>query len=146
LIQAVSATNGAWRDAPRGSGTALGAYFLSFADPALSRALQRALRLQLTAAPLGLGMVREYPAGRSGDGDIDSGPLLFGYSVSATGFSLGSARAAGDRQHFAEVFRTADLFGALRRTDETRSFAGGGPLDNAIMLAMLSAAPAEVQP
>ncbi|HKP59751.1 MAG TPA: hypothetical protein VJV78_23670 [Polyangiales bacterium] len=72
------------------------------------------------------------------------GPLLFRYSISATGFSLGSARA-GDSQHFASVFRTANLFGALRGNDRGLGFAAGGPLGNAIMLAMLSA-PRSSQP
>jgi hypothetical protein len=141
LIQAASAVTGRGLDSPRGSGSALGAYFVSFADPELARDLHRAVRRELTSAPLGLGMVREYPnsVGLRGRGDIDSGPLLFGYSVSATGFSLGSARAAGDSQHFASIFRTADLFGALRRDDQSRGFTTGGPLGNAIMLAMLTA-------
>lgn len=145
LIQAASAATGRRRDAPRGSGSALGAYFAAFADPALARDLHRALRQQLATAPLGLGMLREYPEGEHGHGDIDSGPLLFGYSISATGFSLGSARAAGDARHFSRVFRTADLFGALRRSDSGRGFVSGGPLGNAILLAMLSA-PRSVQP
>lgn len=140
LIQAASAVTGRWLDAPRGSGSALGAYLVSFADPELARALHGAVHRQLTAAPLGLGMVREYPDGTVGHGDIDSGPLLFGYGVSASGFSLGSARAAGDSQHFASIFRTADLFGALRSKDRSREFTTGGPLGNAIMLAMLTAA------
>jgi hypothetical protein len=145
LIQAASAVTGRWWDAPRGSGSALGAYFVSFADPELGRDLHRAVRRELTAAPLGLGMVREYPDGMRGNGDIDSGPLLFGYSVSATGFSLGSARVAGDSQHFASIFRTADLFGALRSDEQGRGFMTGGPLGNAIMLAMLTA-PKGVEP
>ncbi len=139
LIQAASAVTGRGLDAPRGSGSALGAYFASFADPKLARDLHRAVRRELTAGPLGFGMVREYPAGTRGNGDIDSGPLLFGYSVSATGFSLGSARVAGDSEHFASIFRTADLFGALRSDEQSRGFRTGGPLGNAIMLAMLTA-------
>ncbi len=39
LIQAASSVTGRWVDAPRGSGSALGAYFVSFADPELARDL-----------------------------------------------------------------------------------------------------------
>jgi hypothetical protein len=39
------------------------------------------VRRELTASPLGLGMVREYPDSTRGRGDIDSGLLLFGYST-----------------------------------------------------------------
>ena len=142
LIQAADALSGSARDRPRGSGTALGAFFASFTDPSLARDLHRALRQQLAWAPLGLGVVREYAPADPGAGDIDSGPIVLGLSASASGFSLGSARAAGDRDHFREVFRTADLFGGLRRRAELQTFVAGGPLGNAILLAMVSAGPA----
>jgi hypothetical protein len=41
LIQAASALTGRSVDAPRGSGSVLGAYFVSFADPGLARDLHR---------------------------------------------------------------------------------------------------------
>ena len=47
MIQAVSSIDGRALDAPRGSGTALGIYFLSFADTELSRELYTAARQQL---------------------------------------------------------------------------------------------------
>ena len=138
LIQAVH-PNGQPKDAPRGSGTALAAYFLSYADRNLARRMHASLVRQLGNAPLGFGMVSEYPQGHSGPGDIDSGPLLFGLSISATGFSLGSARAAGDQQHFERVYRTVHLFGAPYKRGKSTTLATGGPFGNAIMLAMLTA-------
>lgn len=139
LIQAASPDTGTARDHARGSGTALGAYFAAYIDASLARELHVAVRDQLTTAPLGFGLVREYARGIHGRGDIDSGPLLMGYAISATGFSLGSARAASDRDHFIRIFRTATLFGAPHRDDNAEQFVSGGPLGNAIMLAMLTA-------
>jgi hypothetical protein len=121
----------------RGSGTALAAYFAAWADPRFAADLHTALARHLATDTLGFGTVHEY-ADDIGAGDIDSGPLLFGLSVSATGFSLGSARAAGDFAHFARVFRTAHLFGAPVQWGGASTFVGGGPLGNAIMLAMLT--------
>lgn len=42
--------------------------------------------------------VREYPKGKSGSGDVDTGPLLFGISPSATVVSIAAARANGDTE------------------------------------------------
>ncbi|OYV05198.1 MAG: hypothetical protein CFE26_12845 [Verrucomicrobiales bacterium VVV1] len=45
---------------------------------------------------LGFLPVREYPIGSSGSGDVDTGPLVFGLSPSATVVSIAAARANGD--------------------------------------------------
>lgn len=137
LIQRVD-QDGRPVDAGRGSGSALGAYFASWASPALAASLHAAVKRHLARAPLGFGMVREY-AYEGGPGDIDSGPLVLGMSISATGFSLGSARVAGDLEHFESVYRTAHLFGAPTSTGSSTAFVTGGPLGNALMLALLTA-------
>jgi len=131
-------------DRARGSGSALGAYFAAFASPELASSLHLAVKRHLTRAPLGFGMVREYIQGSDGPGDIDSGPLVAGMSISATGFSLASARVAGDFEHFEAVYRTAYLFGAPTRAQSGVEFVSGGPLGNALMLALMTAPKPEV--
>ena len=123
---------------PRGSGTAISAYFLSFALPDLARDLARGLLHHGARSVLGFGGVREYPDGVPGDGDIDSGPLLFGMGVSATGFGLASARLASDGDAFTRIYRTTVLFGAPVSQHGER-WASGGPIGNAVLLAMLTA-------
>lgn len=142
LVQSIDPETGAPRDAPRGSGTALGAFFWSFADASLSRELDHALLHQGRTELAGFGGIREYGAGHLGLGDIDSGPVLFGVSVSATGFALSAARRAHDDEAFRSLFRTAALFGVSVPHGEGTRFVSGGPLGNAIMLAMLTARPA----
>ncbi|HBP21439.1 MAG TPA: hypothetical protein DEA08_27080 [Planctomycetes bacterium] len=140
LVQAVSSSTGQPSDAPRGSGSALAAYFLAYADPALSRDLYRAVDAQLSERFLGFGVVREYPATvPGGAGDIDSGPLILGYSVSATGFTLAGARIHGDPAAFARIYATAWLFGAPTSRGEALRFAAGGPLGDALLFALMSA-------
>ncbi|MBN2801088.1 MAG: hypothetical protein JXX28_18260 [Deltaproteobacteria bacterium] len=139
LVQSL-ARGGAPLDAPRGSGTGLGAWFTSFADRPLSERLYRGLVAHRRSV-LGFGAVREYPLGTSGWGDIDSGPVLFGVSVSATGFALSSARVHRDQAVYTELLRTATLFGMPLRRGARSTFVTGGPLGDAILLAMLSAGP-----
>ena len=132
LFQALSARSGDPVDAARGSGTALAAYFLRDADPQLSLDLYRSLG---RTRVLGFGGVREYPPGAAGTGDVDSGPVVLGVSVSATGFGLAGARLHADPHSYRTTYRTAHLFGAPLRG----WFTTGGGLGNAIMLAMLTA-------
>jgi hypothetical protein len=137
LVQAINPENGdAWSEA-RGSGTALAAYFFGFTEPRLSRRLATAARDVLGGKVLGFGAVREYRAGYDGPGDIDSGPLILGWSISATGFSLAGARRLGDEGWFTDLYGTTCMTGI----PGDAGFRTGGPLGNAILFAMLTAPP-----
>jgi len=138
LQQVVDARSGERLGPARGSATGIAAYALSFADPALSRRLYDGLRRH-SLSVLGFGMVREYRAGQAGSGDIDSGPVLFGVGVSATGFALAGARLHGDSRLEGELYRTVNLFGVPLGDAQGSHFMAGGPLGNAILLAMTSA-------
>ncbi|NUO50324.1 MAG: hypothetical protein HOV80_15830 [Polyangiaceae bacterium] len=139
LNQSVMPDKGAI-DGPRGSGTFLASYFLLAADPDLSRSLYEAGRRELRDSSLGFVAMRERPVSAPGKGDIDSGPILFGYGVSSTGFALAPARAFGDRGTFTGLYATASLFGVPMSTEDggVRHLAGG-PLGDAILCAMATA-------
>lgn len=127
-------------DGPRGSGTAVGAYFLSFSNPDLALRLAAAVGEPGEAGLFGFGAVREYAPGFDGQGDTDSGPVILGVSVGATGFGLAAAQVGGDRALFTRLYRTTTLFGAPVSAGEgAGSFALGGVLGNALLLAMLTA-------
>ena len=144
VIQRLSATSGKSHDVPRGSGTGLAAYFAGFVDRSLMVQLADGL-FQHRAGLLGFGAIGEYAEGYSGHGDVDSGPVLFGVSVAATGFALAPARALGRKADFERLYRTTELFG-LRMTQGERSrFVTGGPIGNALLLAFLTSGP-EVAP
>jgi hypothetical protein len=140
LYQAVGHRSGDPLDAPRGSGTCLGLYFLSFSHPELSAELYRAVKAELASRVLGFGGVREYPRSwPDGRGDVDSGPIVWGFGMSATGFALGGARVHDDPAHFADLYATAHLVGAPVARSGEFTFLTGGPLGDALMFAMLTA-------
>ena len=142
IIQAVSALDGRAIDEPRGSGTALGLYFLSFADIRLSRELYDAARDQLAKTVFGFGGVLEYPStSRGGYGDIDSGPVILGFGLSPTGFLLGGARLHKDQEYFRRLYATAYAWGAPLVKDDRLNFVTGASLGDAILFAMLTATP-----
>jgi hypothetical protein len=123
-------------DAPRGTGTAIASYFLAFANRDLSHRLETALH---GPSILGFGGVSEYAPKHAGKGDVNAGPMLFNISVGATGFAIGASRANGDEDAFARFVRSANLFGVPTTVAGNRSYAFGGLLGNALMLAMLTA-------
>jgi hypothetical protein len=142
LAQAVDASTASPRDPGRGSGTALAAYFLAFSDHAMSASLYRAVHRELFRTVIGFGAILEHPASCetcAGRVDIDSGPVVAGFGVSATGFAIGASRANDDRDAFASLYATAHLFGAPFDEGGARTFATGGPLGDAILFAMLTA-------
>jgi len=137
LVQSLDA-RGQPRDAPRGSGTLLAAWFLGAADLPLADELYTSARRELYGDISGYGMMREYKRGHEGAGDIDSGPIVLGYGVSATGFGIGAARRAADPDTFAHLFATSWLFGAPSDREGERHYGTGGPLGDAILFAMLT--------
>jgi hypothetical protein len=140
VLQRMGARDGRAHDAPRGSGTALAAYFAGFADRHVAHLLADGL-FRHESTFWGFGAVREYAEGHSGWGDVDSGPVLLGVSVSATGFALAPARAHGYDAAFTRIYRTTELFGAPIASAGQRRFLTGGPIGNALLLAMLTSGP-----
>lgn len=90
--------------------------------------------------------MRERPRADPGAGDIDSGPVILGYGVSASGFAMGPARSFGDRERYAGLYATAELFGAPQRSERHgHRHLTGGPLGDAVLCAMQTApTPAEL--
>jgi hypothetical protein len=136
LVQRVGSGTCEPLDAPRGSGTAIATYFLGFADPGLARRLYEALRTKGRLSRLGFGGVRERLDGRGGGEDANSGPILFGASVGATGYALGAARAHGDLDFYRELFRSAD---AGRHASGALALPFPRVVGDALLLAMLTA-------
>lgn len=130
------------RDGTRASATALAAYFLTFAHAPTSRALFRSLEKSQFRTVLGFGGMMEYPPGKEpaekARGGFDSGPVLIGFGVAASGFALGLGRAHGQRDMFTSLYATAHLFGVPLDEDGARNYVAGGALGDAILFAMLT--------
>lgn len=109
--------NGLLRFAPnqpaRGSGAAWNAFYLPFIDEDVAREPSARTWASFgdTAFFGALHGLRERPRGIDTGGDVDSGPLVFGVSPSATGFMLGAARLEGDDVRVRGVLTTAELVG-----------------------------------
>ncbi|MFC7624650.1 hypothetical protein [Microlunatus sp. GCM10028923] len=85
--------------------------FLPDVDAGFAADQYRRFRDTFLATPLGIPAVLEFPRGTSGAGDVDSGPLIGGVSLSATVVALGAAQNNGDRALAAELGAVGDLIG-----------------------------------
>ncbi len=145
LLFQVVAADGRPLDEPKGSGSFLTAWFLHRAAPALSLDLYSTSRDTLSGTLMGLRAMREYAPGTEGHGSVDSGPLVFGYSVSSTGFAMGAATAHGDTDTRDALRTTAMLANDMAvgmvpglAAPDDGSDATGSHLGDAIMLAMIT--------
>jgi hypothetical protein len=95
LPHQVNPRNGLSLDDPRGTSQSLIPRFLYEIDPAAGLRHYRQFRQTLVRPFLGVPGVMEF-AGGGGAGDVDSGPLLLGFSASATVNLIGEASVLGD--------------------------------------------------
>ncbi|MEV0757733.1 hypothetical protein [Streptosporangium sp. NPDC050280] len=117
---------GAPAEVARGSSQSLGQRFLVEIDPAFAAEQYRRFRDLYVVSPLGLGpAVREYPVGMDGPGDVDSGPLPLGVSLSATAVALGTAQIHGDAPLAEALANYGELAGLPIDTPWTKRYAFG---------------------
>lgn len=131
--------SGAAEEGPRGSSQAIVQAF--WPDIAISLDEQpdletwRAYVAAFVVRRAGLVGVREFPAGTGGSGDVDSGPLLFGVSASASAVTLAAALRNGDVELANALDREAELVGAgVTLGGERRYALGRLPVGDAFLL------------
>jgi hypothetical protein len=103
-------------------------------DPATAPDVYRRFRSEFVTTTAGLLGVREYPAGVDGAADVDSGPLVLGFSASATAVAMGAARANGDGELAVAIGHEADVFGIPLTIGGERRYAFGAvPIGDAFV-------------
>lgn len=122
-------------DGPRGCSVAWTSMFARYFAPRFADEQYRAMKKHLGGRFAGIFMFRERPDDHStGIGDIDSGPLFFGFGVAATGLGYGAANAAGDTAAAREIRGLIECFGRDTLRDGERRYRLFGPLSDALVL------------
>jgi hypothetical protein len=86
--------------------------------------------------------VREFPVGLDGPGDVDSGPLVLGVTLSATVVTLGAAQVNGDTALAAALANYGELAGLPVDTPWSKRYAFGVlPIGDAFLAWSKSARP-----
>lgn len=117
--------DGKIQDGPRGSSQSIIQAFWPTIDPAGAAGSWEKFRRTFVTSEAGLVGVREYPVGGSGEGDVDSGPLIFGVSASASAVTLAAARANGEARLAASLDHEAEYLGVPLEWSSQRRFAFG---------------------
>lgn len=125
LPHQVDPATGEGLDGARGSSQSIIARFLVEIDPAWGGEQYALFRRQFLGRPLGVPGLREYPLGEDGAGDVDSGPLIFGVSASATVVAAGAAQLHGDESLARAVFQTSEALGMPWSWDGRKRYAFG---------------------
>ena len=127
---------------PRGESLALLSYVLVDVDPVLARHQYDVLRENFVSYTWGVPGVREYPHRVDGHGDIDSGPIVLGFSGPATVVGAGAAIANGDEDLATALLATAEVAGFPIEIAGQRRYAGGYlPVGDAFLAWARSALP-----
>lgn len=112
LPHQVSSADGSMKTGTRATSQTVILRFLPEIDPAFAQRQYALYRDRFVAHPGGFGpAVREYPTGVDGSGDVDSGPLVAGISLSATVVAVGAARVNGDQALAAAIGSAGELLG-----------------------------------
>lgn len=128
------APDGAPLEGPRGTSASLIATFMPDIDRPDAAAHWDAFRTAFVTREAGLVGVREYPHGTTGPGDVDSGPLVLGVSLSASAVGAAAARSAGAEDLSVTLDHQAELLGMPWTQDGRRSYlAGRVPVGDAFL-------------
>ncbi|WP_196279459.1 hypothetical protein [Catellatospora vulcania] len=116
--------------------------FLREVDPAVGARDWAAFREQFASTVPGAPGIREHPRGVDLAGDVDSGPLLWGLSTSASAVALGDAVVYGDAPAAAALTGLAEAAGLAVQWDGERRYLGGAlPVGDAFLAWSLAARP-----
>jgi len=121
----------------RGSWAGWNSFYLPFIDTLFARKQYENLKENFIAdLPFGMKACKEYPKGLKGKGDIDSGPAIFGLSISGTGFVLAGAKQMHDSSTYHGLLRTAEAAGSSFSWGNKRQYLLSPLVGDAIILAM----------
>ncbi len=86
-------------------------------DPELARDWYEKYQEHFLIRRFGFAMFREYTEKYSTGGDVDSGPIVWGAGMTATGAGLAAANAVGDEPTANDIYALAQMFGMPGRVD-----------------------------
>ena len=133
--------SGAPLGSPRATSQTIILRFLADIDPAFASEQYGRFQAHFQDRVLGVPAIREYPHGISGCGDVDSGPLIAGISVSATVVGMGVAQIYGDREFSRAISQVGEAVG-FPLGFRTRRYLGGVlPVGDAFVIHATAARP-----
>ena len=101
---------------PRGCALSFSTRYLAEVDPVLAHAWWKRYRSQYLVRLPGVVGFREWPPGMDGPADSDSGPIILGIGVAASGLAIAAARSQKDDMLAQELETSAGWATTLSRS------------------------------
>jgi hypothetical protein len=136
LLISTFTTRGAPLIGPEGSSIWMVAHSLQLLDPDFARDQYQRARKQLGAVTLGFGYAHEWPASWPGDADVDSGPIIpvFDISAGSSGIAFIGASSFEDDEFLASLAATLDFAGFPSHTGGRLKYCASNQVGDAAML------------
>jgi hypothetical protein len=143
LLVSSYTVSGRHLDGPEGSSIWVSAHALWLVDPDFARDQYERARRLLGAEFLGFGWAREWPRGKGGRRDVDSGPIvpLVEASAGSSGLALLGASTFGDAPYLDKLMTTLDFAAFPVRRGARLRYAAGNQVGDAAALYALSLGP-----
>jgi hypothetical protein len=142
LPHRVDSETGGMLEGARASSQSVITRFLPEIDPVWGREQYRRFRDTFVTTVAGIPGVLEYPRGINGAGDVDSGPLLAGVSLSATVVTVAAARVEGDVDLYEPLLDVGEALGLPVTLGDSKRYAFGAlPVGDAFLAWAKSAVP-----
>jgi hypothetical protein len=123
-------------DGPEGSSLWMVAHCLQLVDPEFARDQYARARRELGRTTLGFSYAREWPASWKGPQDIDSGPIIpvFQISAGSSGMAFIGASAFDDREFLASLSATLDFAAFPSRKNGSLKYCASNQVGDAALL------------
>jgi hypothetical protein len=129
-------TDGIPLDGPEGSTIWMVAHSLQLLDEDFARDQYRRARKELGEITLGFGYAHEWPKSWQGHADVDSGPIIPGFKISAgsSGMAFIGASTFDDKQFLTSLAATLDFAGFPSRTHGRLKYCASNQVGDAALL------------
>jgi hypothetical protein len=118
----------------RGISTMYGLHFLRDLDVPFATEQYQLARKHFIREIFGVAAVREFAEGDGGAGDIDSGPLVFGFGPSASGFAIAATAVMKDTATTEALLKAAVLVGLPELRSGELAYTIMPPVGQAVIL------------
>jgi hypothetical protein len=120
-----NAKTGETIEGARGSSISLILRFLTEIDPEFAVNQFKIYEGNFSITRFGLPAIREYPVGKGGSGDIDSGPVIFDIGFAGTIVAIGTLKSFGEYKTANLLSKTTESFGFSLRFGRKKKFLFG---------------------
>jgi hypothetical protein len=123
----------------RGSNIGWNSFFMPLVDESYAKVQFERFKKYMLHRNIGFAAFREYPQGGWFRMDRDTGPVIFGFGGTATGFSVAGAKWSNDKALLTLLLRPVELIGVSVTKGNERRYIAAPVVGDAIMLAMKTA-------